>query len=365
MRLDAPQRPTLDIGAQQSVPHPGCTLRRCTQTQARARETEAARGPHSQSGGVVRPLPCSPSLRVSGSLRPAHAACRSSQAPRRRQRRSAPSTADAETAAAGAETVGCAPGDTLDFAFYTGFAPISYSDSDDSSGGESEVHAGYAADLLTALEAMDGAGLRFRRIPVSEWSDIWLLPASGAADIAGGGMSILESRTRNEAGDEVVAFTNGHISYRQSLLVRAGEGEDSRLFGSHGATAWDRFVTTKTRALWSDADHGCERFSRPTAFTREAWSLQTERAYRITSRDSEAVSIGHDSSACVGSAPRLRIRRRSAYALAAGDTTRHADMIAHPAADSYRRWVAGRRSARRFGGGRWTPEPATPTCWIA
>ena len=37
----------------------------------------------------------------------------------------------------------------------------------------------------------------------------------------GGGITILDSRTRDEGGDTVVAFSNGHIAFRQSLLVRA------------------------------------------------------------------------------------------------------------------------------------------------
>ncbi|MCY4517032.1 MAG: transporter substrate-binding domain-containing protein [Acidimicrobiaceae bacterium] len=207
-----------------------------------------------------------------------------------------PSTTDAETAASGTETVGCAPGDTLDFAFYTGFAPISYSDNDDSPGGESEVHAGYSADLLTALEAMDGAGLRFERIPVSEWSDIWLLPASGAADIAGGGMSILESRTRNEAGDEVVAFTNGHISYRQSLLVRAGETEQFADFsGLNGGTRVGSFRDTTNEQRLLELTQITDASGILAAGTRihtpdGVVTADGTDAYRITAAgDSEAV----------------------------------------------------------------------------
>ncbi len=129
--------------------------------------------------------------------------------------------AEAEEVSAG--NAGCAPGKVLDFAFFTDFAPVSYGigGADDPEG--SVVHGGYEAALVDALEAMDGSGLRFRRIPVSEWTDIWLLPAAGVVDIAGGGISILQSRTRDDQGDTVVAFTSGHIQYRQSLLVREGD----------------------------------------------------------------------------------------------------------------------------------------------
>ncbi len=129
--------------------------------------------------------------------------------------------AEAEEVSAGYS--GCAPGKVLDFAFFTDFAPVSYG-VEDAGGPEGPVvHGGYEADLVDALEAMDGSGLRFRRIPVSEWTDIWLLPAAGVVDIAGGGISILQSRTRDDQGDTVVAFTSGHIQYRQSLLVREGD----------------------------------------------------------------------------------------------------------------------------------------------
>ncbi len=129
--------------------------------------------------------------------------------------------AEAEEVSAG--NSGCAPGKVLDFAFFTGFAPVSYGFEDAGDPEGPVVHGGYEADLVDALEAMNGSGLRFRRIPVSEWTDIWLLPAAGVVDIAGGGISIVESRTRNDQGDTVVAFTSGHIQYRQSLLVREGD----------------------------------------------------------------------------------------------------------------------------------------------
>ena len=117
----------------------------------------------------------------------------------------------------------CAGGRTLRFAFYAFFDPVSHSaDPDPDSAGFGE-HLGYESDLLTALEAMEGAGLRFSRTPVAEWPDIWLLPAGDEFDIAGGGITILESRTRDAEGNRVVDFTSGHIAFRQSLLVRAGE----------------------------------------------------------------------------------------------------------------------------------------------
>ena len=49
-------------------------------------------------------------------------------------------------------------------------------------------------------------------------------------DIVGGGITILDSRTRDEMGNQVVTFTSGHIAFRQSLLVRA---EDGARWASH------------------------------------------------------------------------------------------------------------------------------------
>ena len=129
-----------------------------------------------------------------------------------------------------AASEGCTPGDTLDFAFYAYFEPVSYSaDGDPDSAGFGR-HSGYEADLLDALEAMDGAGLRFNRTPVADWPGIWLIPATGAADIAGGGITILESRTFDADGVTAVEFTSGHIEFRQSLLVRAADTERYRSF---------------------------------------------------------------------------------------------------------------------------------------
>ena len=82
---------------------------------------------------------------------------------------------------------------------------------------------GYEADLLTALESIEGAGFSFDRRAIAEWPDIWLKSATDEFDVVGGGITILDSRTRNADGNAAVAFTNGHIAFRQSLLVRAAD----------------------------------------------------------------------------------------------------------------------------------------------
>lgn len=116
-------------------------------------------------------------------------------------------------------------GRVLNYGFYSDFDPLSYSETREPGSDGFDEHRGYEADLVTALEAMDGAALDFSRRAVAVWPDIWLLPATPEYDLVGGGITILESRTRNAAGEEVVRFTSGHVTFRQSLLVRAADAE--------------------------------------------------------------------------------------------------------------------------------------------
>ena len=125
----------------------------------------------------------------------------------------------------------CTEGDrVLTVGFYAFFDPVSHSADPDPASEGFNTHLGYEADLLTALEAMEGAGLSFSRRGIAPWDDIWLLSAGPEYDIVGGGMTILDSRTRNAAGEEVVSFTSGHVKFRQSLLVRA---DDAGRIASH------------------------------------------------------------------------------------------------------------------------------------
>ena len=110
----------------------------------------------------------------------------------------------------------------LNVGFYAFFSPISYSEtSDDPACSGFDKHLGYEANLLTALEALDGAGLSFSRKAIPAWDDIWLRSATPEYDLIGGGITILESRTLDASGQPIVAFTSGHVAFRQSLLVRA------------------------------------------------------------------------------------------------------------------------------------------------
>ena len=112
----------------------------------------------------------------------------------------------------------------LNFGFFAFFPPVSSSADPDPDAAGFNTHVGYEADLLTALEAMDGAGLSFSRKGIEIWPNIWLLSAGPEYDVVGGGITILDSRTRDEMGNQVVTFTSGHIAFRQSLLVRAEDG---------------------------------------------------------------------------------------------------------------------------------------------
>ena len=105
--------------------------------------------------------------------------------------------------------------------FYAYFQPVSYSAEESPDAPGFNTHLGYEADLLGALEVMEGSGFVFERRAIGEWPDIWLAPAGGDYDIVGGGITIKDARTKDAEGNTVVAFTNGHIDFRQSLLVRS------------------------------------------------------------------------------------------------------------------------------------------------
>lgn len=114
---------------------------------------------------------------------------------------------------------------TVRFGFYAHFEPVSHSAVKDPESPGFDDHRGYEADLLTAVEAMEGVSISFQRRGVAAWDEIWLLPSGAEYDMAGGGITILESRIRDAAGNRAVVFTAGHIRFRQSLLARAEDEE--------------------------------------------------------------------------------------------------------------------------------------------
>ncbi len=145
--------------------------------------------------------------------------------------------------AAGDEELESCADDALDFGFYAFFDPVSYSADADQESEGFHRHLGYEADLLTALEAMGGAGLAFSRHPIPVFDEIWLQSAGPEYDIVGGGITILDSRTRDATGEERVIFTSGHIIFRQSLLARA---EDEARMNSYDKLSSDLRVGALT-----------------------------------------------------------------------------------------------------------------------
>jgi hypothetical protein len=127
----------------------------------------------------------------------------------------------------------------LNVGFYAYFEPVSFSADpvQDSSG--FDTHMGYEADLLTALEAMNDVELKLSRKAVPEWDGIWLRSADPEYDLIGGGITVLDSRTMDSSENKVVSFTTGHVTFRQSLLVRA---EDADRLSSHDKLTSDVLI---------------------------------------------------------------------------------------------------------------------------
>lgn len=119
--------------------------------------------------------------------------------------------------------------DPLTFGFYFDFAPVSYSDNRQTGQPGYDEHRGYEADLVTALEALQDASLKFRRRAIGYWAEqdppIWLLAANPEYDVVGGGITIRDDRTLDANGETAIRFTSGHISFRQSMLVRRADAE--------------------------------------------------------------------------------------------------------------------------------------------
>lgn len=117
---------------------------------------------------------------------------------------------------------------TLKVGFYAFFAQLSYSADGDPAAPGFNTQRGYEADLLNAFAAMDGPRISLDRTAIAHWEGIWLKSAEPEFDLMSGGITILESRTRNAAGELQVAFTDGHVHFRQSLLIRAADAASIR-----------------------------------------------------------------------------------------------------------------------------------------
>ena len=124
----------------------------------------------------------------------------------------------------------------LNVGFYAYFAPVSYSADPDPMAEGFNKHLGYEADLLTALEALEDTGISFSRKGIATWNDIWLKAAESEYDLIAGGITILDARTQDATGTPRIAFTSGHIKFRQSLLVRT---EDAQRLSTYSALSRD------------------------------------------------------------------------------------------------------------------------------
>ena len=112
---------------------------------------------------------------------------------------------------------------TLNVGFYAFFDPLSNSAASDPNSAAFNTQQGYEADLLDALAAMHGPNITLSRTAIPEWEGIWLQSATPQFDLMSGGITILDARTRDAAGNLQVAFTDGHVHFRQSLLVRTAD----------------------------------------------------------------------------------------------------------------------------------------------
>ena len=197
-------------------------------------------------------------------------------------------------------------GRTLEFGFYAHFEPVSHGGAAEPGSPGFNSHRGYESDLLDALESMDGAGLRFSRRGIMDWDGIWLLPSGPRFDLVGGGITILDSRTRDASGRVAIVFTSGHIAFRQSLLVRS---EDARRLARHGD------LTGADRVGVLAGTTGETRFLELTGMTDATGVLAA--GTRVETEGGTVVADGSDryvvsaSGASPGLAGRLRLRPAS------------------------------------------------------
>ena len=119
---------------------------------------------------------------------------------------------------------------TINVGFYAFFDPLSNSANSDPNSAAFNTQQGYEADLLNALAAMNGPRITLSRTAIPEWEGIWLKSAAPDFDLISGGITILDARTRDAAGNLQIAFTDGHVHFRQSLLVRT---EDAARIRAH------------------------------------------------------------------------------------------------------------------------------------
>ena len=113
------------------------------------------------------------------------------------------------------ETLADIPAMRINYGFYNDFNPVSYS-------GAQAQPMGYEPDLVAAVETFSRGKLSFDALAIGNpFSGIWLKAAQEPYHMVGGGITALPERTRDAEGRQVIRFGMGHISFRQSLLVRS------------------------------------------------------------------------------------------------------------------------------------------------
>lgn len=120
------------------------------------------------------------------------------------------------------EAVADRPPQRVAYGFYTDYRPVSYAATQDASDSAFQRALGYEPDLIEGIEALANGKLAFDRIGIGNpFSGIWYRAAEDRFDIVGGGITALEQRTFDADGTRVIRFGSSHLSFQQSLLVRA------------------------------------------------------------------------------------------------------------------------------------------------
>ena len=101
---------------------------------------------------------------------------------------------------------------------------------------------------------MENTGLSFVRSGITAWDGIWLQSAQPQFDMDGGGITILNSHTRNADSEKVTAFTFGYIVFRQSPLVRLAYGNSGNAVRHKVVLSACRGPGTLTKGYWLNSD---------------------------------------------------------------------------------------------------------------
>lgn len=119
--------------------------------------------------------------------------------------------------------------ETMHVGFYSDWEPIMYSENRNPSHLGFNHIKGFYKDLFLAWQSISDAQVQFNFTGIKEWDQIWFSVVKENIDIVCG-ISILEERTRNAEGQTLIRFTDPHLFFRQSLLIRR---EDANRIANH------------------------------------------------------------------------------------------------------------------------------------